>query len=41
MHLDPIKDWLLVLRLTVTLGGPSIMVKALFYNNSFSSMVSH
>ena len=39
MHIDPIKDWLLIVRLVVSLGGPVIIFNALIDHHSFSSMV--
>ena len=38
-YLDQIKDWILVARITFSLGGPVIMIESLINYHSFSSMV--
>ena len=40
MHLDPIKDGLLIIRLMVSLGGLTVIFDSLKNHQSFSSMVS-
>ena len=40
VYLDQIKDWMLIIRITISLGGPMAVQENLIHQQSFSSVVS-